>query len=150
MSLEKDKPEDYESITTLDISSKGLAELPSWLSECKKLKNLYFHNNSITHLDNLPQTLEILDCGYNKITHLDNLPLTLEQLYCHNNKITHLDNLPLTIELLYCNDNQITHLDNLPTTLEYLYCYKNPLKYDFEPTLENIRNYINQNTKNKN
>jgi hypothetical protein len=26
----------------------------------------------------------------------------------------------------------------------------NPLKYDFEPTLENIRNYINQNNNNHN
>ena len=76
-----ERPEDYESITTLDISSKELAELPSWLSECKKLKNLYFHNNSITHLDNLPQTLEKLECAHNIITQLDNLPATLKKIF---------------------------------------------------------------------
>ena len=60
---------------------------------------------------------------------------------------TGLINLPddidkyTNLEKLYCNYNKITRLDNLPTNLEKLYCYGNPLKYDFEPTLENIRNY---------
>ena len=29
-------------------------------------------------------------------------------------------------------------------SLKYLVCYNNPLKYDFEPTLENIKNYNNK------
>jgi hypothetical protein len=35
-------------------------------------------------------------------------------------------------------------LDNLPKTVNLLYCDNNPLKYEFEPTLENIRNYNSQ------
>jgi Leucine-rich repeat (LRR) protein len=85
-----DRPHDYESITTLDISDKELTELPYWVSECKKLKKLN------------------------------------------------------------CDNNQITQIDNLPSKIEELYYNNNPLKYDFVPTLKNIRNYINQNTKNKN
>ena len=46
---------------------------------------------------------------------------------------------------LNCNDNDITQLDNLPPELKGLYCDYNPLIYDFEPTLENIRNYISSN-----
>ena len=107
--MEIPPPPDYESLTTLDISNKGLIELPSWVSECKNL--------------------EIFKCSFNEITHLDNLPQTLK--------------------ILECCDNNITQLDNLPLGLIKLYCINNPLKYDFEPTLENIRNYINQNTKNK-
>ena len=42
---------------------------------------------------------------------------------------------------LICSHNKITSLDNPPPKLEVLYCGGNPLKYDFEPTLENIRNY---------
>ena len=80
-----ERPEDYESITTLDISSKNLTELPSWVSECKNL--------------------EYLNCSWNKITQLDNLPITLKELYCINN----------------------------------------PLKYNFKPTIKNIRYYNNQN-----
>ena len=34
-----ERPEDYKSITTLDISGKNLTELPYCMSECKKLKN---------------------------------------------------------------------------------------------------------------
>ena len=63
-------PVDYESLTTLDISNKNLEELPSWVSECKKLENL--------------------NCSFNKITLLNNLPQTLNELYCNNNKITNI------------------------------------------------------------
>ena len=46
------------------------------------------------------------------------------------------------LEILRCSDNKITSLDNLPPNLEKLVCcYTNRLKYDFVPTLENIRNY---------
>ena len=85
---EMNRPHDYESITILNILDH-ITELPSWVSDCKKL--------------------ETLDCSY----------------------------------------NQITHLDNLPIILEYLDCGNNPLKYYFEPTLENIRKYNNQTNQNK-
>ena len=79
-----ERPDDYESITTLDISGKELTELPFWVSECKNL------------------------------------------------------------EKLDCSKNMIWKLDNLPSRLKKIYRGLNPLKYDFEPTLENIKNYINQ------
>ena len=55
-----DRPHDYESITTLDISSKNLTELPSWVSECKNL--------------------EYLNCSWNKIKQLNNLPIGLKKI----------------------------------------------------------------------
>ena len=45
------------------------------------------------------------------------------------------------LKVLYCWANQITSLDNLPPNLQELDCDCNPLTYDFEPTLANIRNY---------
>ena len=45
------------------------------------------------------------------------------------------------LEILDCSYNKITILDNLPPKLEVLSCYNNKLIYDFETTLENIRNY---------
>ena len=45
------------------------------------------------------------------------------------------------LQILHCNDNQFTSLDNLPPNLQELYCEYNPLTYDFEPTIENIRIY---------
>ena len=35
-----ERPVNYDLITTLNISNKNLRELPSWVSECKNLKNL--------------------------------------------------------------------------------------------------------------
>ena len=96
-----ERPKDYETLTTLNISRKELTELPSWISECHNLKELICSINQITQLDNLPPTSKALNYRSNKITHLDNLPLTLKELFCKYNS----------------------------------------LKYDFEPTLENIRNY---------
>ena len=72
----------FITITTLDISNKELTELPSWISTLINLKKLYCFFNKITHLDNLPQTLEILSCYFNYTMQLDNLPTSLKELYC--------------------------------------------------------------------
>jgi hypothetical protein len=84
-------------------------------------------NQELTELPDLIlyTNLKILKCNYNKLTNLDNLPPTLTELHCFNNAITNLDNLPPSLQILYCNNN--------------------PLIYDFEPTLENIRNYLGKN-----
>ena len=100
---------DYSSITELDLSYKGLTQLPD-LSLYTNLKNL--------------------NCSQNQITSMDNLPQAITKLECYNNQITSLDNLPHTIICLDCSYNQITSLDNLPHTITYLNCSYNPLKYD--------------------
>ena len=131
---------DY-TITELDIydGDGELTELPNDIDKYTNLKTLSCCWNYITSLNNLPSTLEVLACDNNKITSLDNLPPKLISLYCNSNLITSLDNLPPTLELLHCYNNKITSLDNLPPNLKVLDCRL--LKYDFEPTLENIRNY---------
>ena len=60
----------------------------------------------------------------------------LKVLDCRDNKLTSLDNLPNS-QLAGYEDKPL----GLPPKLEFLNCGDNPLKYDFEPTLENIRNY---------
>ena len=107
--------------TLLDISNKRLTELPDDL-------HLYIH-------------LQILDCESNKLTQLNNLPPIIKILFCHNNNITHLDNLPNELKYLYCENNKITKFNNLPQSLKELDCYENPLEYDFNPTLANIRKH---------
>ena len=69
------------------------------------------------------------------------MPPNLQELCCSDNELSSLDNLPPNIQILDCQHNQITKLDNLPFNLRQLYCFNNPLTYDFEHTLENIRNY---------
>ena len=97
----------------------------------------------------------ILPCDLN-ITELDlsNKGLTecpdlsrytkLIKLDISRNKLSHLDNLHPGLLELDCSDNKLTHLNNLPYGLQELYCIYNPLKYEFKPTLENIRKH-NQN-----
>ena len=66
----------------------------------------------------------------------------LQILKCYENNLTQCDNLPQSLKILECWYNKITQLNNLPTGLDYLNCADNPLEYNFEPTLENIRNYV--------
>ena len=117
---------DY-TITELKINYERLTQLPN---------DIHLYTN-----------LKILDCSYNEITQLDNLPQGLKELNCHSNNITQLDNLPVGLKILDCSYNKISQLNNLPASLEKLYCYINPLIYDFEPTLKNIKKYIASNTK---
>lgn len=83
--------------------------------------------NSITNLDNLPQSLKKLYCEYNSISNLDNLPSSILILSCSDNLIRNLDNLPYGIKNLNCSHNLITNLDNLPSTIEFLDCSYNKL-----------------------
>ena len=68
------------------------------------------------------------------ITKLDISKRNLTQLPDDIDKYTNL-------KILHCLYNQLTNLDNLPPNLQRLDCSGNPLTYDFEPNLENIRNY---------
>jgi Leucine-rich repeat (LRR) protein len=57
---------DYENITELDLSNKGLNELPD-LSKYTNLIKLDCYYNNIVALDNLPPGLQKLDCQGNAI-----------------------------------------------------------------------------------
>lgn len=77
---------DYENITELDLSNKGLVELPD-LSKYINLKTLNCYRNKITTLDNLPPGLKRLLCSHNKLIALDNLQPGLRILECNNNPL---------------------------------------------------------------
>jgi len=108
-------------IIELDLSSKGITELPD-LSIYPNLRKLYCYQNNLTKIDNLPNGLEFLECANNLITNLDNLPSSLKELYCCNNQLTKLDNLPNGLRILKCPLNRIIELDCLPCNLEILDC----------------------------
>jgi Leucine-rich repeat (LRR) protein len=88
----------------------------------------------------------------------DNLPATLQKLNCSNNQITALENLPETLKQLCCSNNQITSLqtpmastvppqggitDNLPETLKQLCCSNNPFlsNYNYHMNIKNLKRY---------
>ena len=47
----------------------------------------------------------------------------------------------INLKKIKCTETQITSLDNLPKSLIDLNYYNNPFTYNFDPTLENIRNF---------
>ena len=77
---------DY-TITTLNISSNELTQLPNDIDKYTNLKTLNCSNNKLTQCDNLPKELENLVCNRNNITQLDNLPLSLKKLVCYKNSL---------------------------------------------------------------
>ena len=70
------KMPDY-SITELDISCRGLTQLPD---------DIHKYTNLVK-----------LNCSHNELTILDNLPLTLQELYCSDN--------PLIYDFIYTIEN---------------------------------------------
>lgn len=155
-----------QSITTLDISDKGLVDL-SYLKYFTGLEELHCYNNSITELDlndlhnlsylnvsgNVLKSLKIdkltkltvLICSDNQLEELDLANLVnLRNLNFSNNLITNL-NVDNQTELLYlaCEYNpiQVLNLSNLKNLL-YLYCSGIPVT---ELNLSNQTNLIELN-----
>jgi Leucine-rich repeat (LRR) protein len=109
------------------------------------LKELYCGYNQLIFLDNLPNTLQILECYGNKLRNLDNLPNTLQVLYCSYNLITSLDNLPQSLQILYCSNNQINSFNQTLLNcrnLNVFYYYNNPI--EFTPQQLNFIQWIEQ------
>ena len=112
---------DY-SKTILNLSKKGLTELPA---------DLLKYTN-----------LQILNCSNNKLEVLPELPASLEILYCFENKLEELPELPASLQELYCEKNQLTKLPELPASLQELECSNNPLKnVGFKITIKNREKY---------
>jgi hypothetical protein len=150
--------EDY-TITSLEIDSQGLTELPydlhlytnlTHLSCCSNLltsldgvvfpatlTHLFCCENHLTSLDHLPSHIKYLWCGGNLLTSLDHLPSHLIALVCYNNLLNSLDHLPPTLTFLICNKNRLSSLDHLPSTLNCLFCDNNDLT-----SLENLPDTI--------
>jgi len=79
-------------------------------------------------IDNIPNSLEILNCNNNCIRLLPQLQNSnLKQLFCSSNFLRNIPNLPKTLEILYCSQNYIKVLPKLPSQLEYLSCNDNKL-----------------------
>jgi Leucine-rich repeat (LRR) protein len=117
------------------------------LSKLIQLKKLEITGNKFRMLDNIPDSVEYLNCSYNQglvlnflnnglkildcsncyLTKLDNLPPSLKELTCSSNLINSLDNLPCGLKILFCRDNQISYLDYLPDSLEILFVGSNKL-----------------------
>jgi Leucine-rich repeat (LRR) protein len=100
---------DVESVTSLDVSSKNIADLKG-IEAFTALESLDCWSNQLTSLDISNNTaLSYLDCWSNQLTSLD---------LSNNTALSYLD----------CGDNQLTSLDlSANTALRSLQCYSNQL-----------------------
>jgi len=126
-----DDIEEYLNSLPLDteeiyIANNDITYLPN-LTRFKKLKLLNCHDNKLTRLPRLPNSLVELNCDYNKLTSLPVLPKKMNRLLCSHNKIKQLPKLPQELKILHCNHNELTCLPELPNNLNELWCYSNIL-----------------------
>ena len=143
--------ETLNTITSLNISNKGLTELgplvhltnlqelSCWgnqfetlpLSSFTKLEKLFCQNNKLKELDLSKNTnLKTLSCNTNEIETLDLSNNTeLESLSCMSNKLKTLNvsNCP-KLQSIWCSSNEIETLDlSNNTALTMLFCRNNQL-----------------------
>lgn len=130
-------------ISNFDNLPSGLQKL-SCVNQSNDVNDMDYILES---LNNLPLGLEELYCSNNyKLKTIDNLPLQLKVLRCNNCGIRTLNNLPDSIIQLYCHDNEINKFDKLPSNLKILCCVNNPLEYNFQPTIRNIKQFLSSSS----
>ena len=131
--------DELTNLNTLNCSYNELNKII--FSKSNPIKKLIITGNKFKTLENIPDSIEYLDCSYNPginldflknrlcilncsncyLTKLNNLPSSLKELSCSHNQIDNLDNLPCGLRILYCRDNKISYMDYLPDSLEVLY-----------------------------
>lgn len=136
-----------KTITRIDIENMGIDSLYG-IQYFTALQMLDCGNgspsvdsNKITHLFNLPATLDTLICGNNRIRQLPKLPAGLVLLKCYTNRISTLPALPPNLIYFNCSNNLLGSLVALPSTLTDLYCSNN--KISNLPTLPGSLNILN-------
>ena len=84
-----------------------------------ELECLDCHSNNLVELNNLPFSIQVLNCLYTLITNLDYLPEIIELNVNSNPKPLNLSNLPSSLKKLAFNDKISILL--LPKNLKYVY-----------------------------
>ena len=106
-----------------------LVKLP-YFEDSQKLKSLIIPLNNLLEIpNNLPRTLEYLNCSNNKLQHIPNIPSNLESLYCNNNNIVTLPFIPRHVKYLCFDNNPVQHLFYYNNSLEFR--QKNNILYHF-------------------
>ena len=119
----------YNDIVYIDYSYNKLTELPEDLPQSLQHLNCSY-NKIITIGSKLPASLQKLDCSNNKIITIESkLPTSLLELDCTNNKIIKFTSkFPQSLQKLNCFHNNLVELpEDLPQSLQKLYCGNNNL-----------------------
>jgi Leucine-rich repeat (LRR) protein len=122
--------EKLKNLHTFICSYNKLNKINFSKSNLNPVKKLEIDGNKFLTIENIPNTVEYLNCSYNPGINLDfGLPKGLKILNCSKCDLIKLDNLSSGLKELTCSSNQITYLDNLPCELTILFCRENNLTY---------------------
>jgi hypothetical protein len=118
-----------DSVTALDVHGQNIEDLTG-IEGFTHLQQFYCHDNLITTVPPLSDSIQLFYCSDNLITSLPAvLPTNLEQFKCENNQLSALPPLPAKLKLFYCSGNSLSSLPVLPSKLDNLYCNDNSLTY---------------------
>ncbi len=99
-----------EMIRLKIMDIRRLVKLP-YFEDSQKLKSLIIPLNNLLEIpNNLPRTLEYLNCSNNKLQRIPNISSKLESLYCNNNNIDMLPLIPNHVKYLCFDNNPVHHL----------------------------------------
>jgi Leucine-rich repeat (LRR) protein len=111
------------------MNIKKLVKLP-YIEDSQQLKSLIIPLNNLIELpNNLPHSLEYLNCSNNKLQRIPNIHSNLTSLYCYNNHIDLLPFIPEHVKHLCFDDNPVQHLYYYNNSLEFR--KKNNILYYF-------------------
>jgi len=116
------------ALTTLDCSDNRLTQLT--LCSLNNLKYFTCCDNSLTHLDDLPDSIETFDCARNKLVSINHLPTSLVQLEANHNELTELGcdcGFPTNLVTCAINNNKLVKVGDFQQSLKSLHCEHNQL-----------------------
>lgn len=121
----------YFTVSVLCVIQLNITHLPD-LPE--GLEQLECYSSTLITLPKLPSTLKKLSIGNTQITELPELPAGLEELLVGETKIARLPSLPVSLKVLNCrNMPLLTELPELPPKLRFLMCNGSPVREIPEP-----------------
>jgi hypothetical protein len=101
------------------------------------IKSIILDCNNQYIINNLPDSIEELELGYNFNLELNNLPSSIKKIIFNNKNYNKpLNNLPKGIELLKLPYNYNIPIINIPQELKKIFCSKN---YEFIDDFTNFK-----------
>ena len=90
----------------VDLSSKGLTEIPSFIQFGTVKGNFFCDLNRLTTLKGAPiEVSKVFDCSFNKLVSLEGAPLRVKYFDCSSNKLTSLEGAPKKADFFNCKNN---------------------------------------------
>ena len=111
-----------------------------------KLKKLILDDNSLTYINDIPKSVEIISLKQNKLTKITFLMEFLKEVYLNKNQINDIEELLDSVEILDISNNNIGMIYLLSENLKILNAYNCKLKKilcKFPPKLKKLDLFSN-------